>query len=230
MTAATRSARHARRRGRARPRRHRLARARQARRRRRLANGQLEIGRRRRPGPGARPLGSPPGRPALRRRRGGRPRRPARPRRRGRDRAATTGVQARRFALPPISTHVLDTARGRPAEGVRVELFRGDELLASRRDRRRRPHPRPRRRRAGQSTGSSSIRLRRSSAASTSSRARARATTTSRCSSRPTGARPTAAADGRRARRALRGADALRRAAGGDRGPARPARTRSRAS
>jgi 5-hydroxyisourate hydrolase len=31
-----------------------------------------------------------------------------------------------------ISTHVLDTARGGPAAGVRVELYRGDELLASR--------------------------------------------------------------------------------------------------
>lgn len=31
-----------------------------------------------------------------------------------------------------ISTHVLDTARGGPAAGVRVELFRGDDLVASR--------------------------------------------------------------------------------------------------
>ena len=30
-----------------------------------------------------------------------------------------------------ISTHVLDTERGRPAAGVRVELFRGDERLAA---------------------------------------------------------------------------------------------------
>jgi 5-hydroxyisourate hydrolase len=30
-----------------------------------------------------------------------------------------------------ISTHVLDTATGRPAEGVRVELYRSDELVAS---------------------------------------------------------------------------------------------------
>ena len=30
-----------------------------------------------------------------------------------------------------ISTHVLDTANGRPAAGVRVELYRGDELVAS---------------------------------------------------------------------------------------------------
>ena len=28
-----------------------------------------------------------------------------------------------------ISTHVLDTERGRPAVGVRVELYRGDELV-----------------------------------------------------------------------------------------------------
>jgi 5-hydroxyisourate hydrolase len=30
-----------------------------------------------------------------------------------------------------ISTHVLDTERGRPAQGVRVELYRGDELIGS---------------------------------------------------------------------------------------------------
>ena len=30
-----------------------------------------------------------------------------------------------------ISTHVLDTGRGEPARGVRVELFRGDELVAT---------------------------------------------------------------------------------------------------
>jgi 5-hydroxyisourate hydrolase len=30
-----------------------------------------------------------------------------------------------------LSTHVLDTERGRPAAGVRVELFRGDELVGS---------------------------------------------------------------------------------------------------
>jgi 5-hydroxyisourate hydrolase len=29
-----------------------------------------------------------------------------------------------------ISTHVLDTGRGRPAEGVRVELFRDADLVA----------------------------------------------------------------------------------------------------
>ena len=31
-----------------------------------------------------------------------------------------------------ISTHVLDTGQGIPAEGVRVQLFRGDELVAER--------------------------------------------------------------------------------------------------
>ena len=31
-----------------------------------------------------------------------------------------------------ISTHVLDTARGGPAAGVRVELFLGDDLVAAR--------------------------------------------------------------------------------------------------
>ena len=30
-----------------------------------------------------------------------------------------------------LSTHVLDTERGRPAAGVRVELYRGDELVGS---------------------------------------------------------------------------------------------------
>ena len=30
-----------------------------------------------------------------------------------------------------LSTHVLDTDRGEPARGVRVELFRGDEVLAA---------------------------------------------------------------------------------------------------
>jgi 5-hydroxyisourate hydrolase len=30
-----------------------------------------------------------------------------------------------------VSTHVLDTAAGRPASGVRVELCRGSEVLAS---------------------------------------------------------------------------------------------------
>jgi 5-hydroxyisourate hydrolase len=31
-----------------------------------------------------------------------------------------------------ISTHVLDTERGAPARGVRVTLYRGDELVAER--------------------------------------------------------------------------------------------------
>ena len=30
-----------------------------------------------------------------------------------------------------VSTHVLDTERGRPASGVRVELYRGDELVGA---------------------------------------------------------------------------------------------------
>jgi 5-hydroxyisourate hydrolase len=30
-----------------------------------------------------------------------------------------------------VSTHVLDTERGRPAEGVRVELWHGDALVGS---------------------------------------------------------------------------------------------------
>ena len=31
-----------------------------------------------------------------------------------------------------ISTHVLDTRKGGPAVGVRIELYRGDELIAAR--------------------------------------------------------------------------------------------------
>ncbi|MFL6016714.1 MAG: hydroxyisourate hydrolase [Gaiellaceae bacterium] len=31
-----------------------------------------------------------------------------------------------------ISTHILDTRKGGPATGVRIELYRGDELIASR--------------------------------------------------------------------------------------------------
>src|SRR5260221_1578124 len=31
-----------------------------------------------------------------------------------------------------ISTHVLDTEHGQPARGVKVELYRGDELVAER--------------------------------------------------------------------------------------------------
>jgi len=30
-----------------------------------------------------------------------------------------------------LSTHVLDTERGRPAAGIHVELWRGDELVGS---------------------------------------------------------------------------------------------------
>jgi 5-hydroxyisourate hydrolase len=30
-----------------------------------------------------------------------------------------------------ISTHVLDTATGRPAAGVRIELYRADQLVAA---------------------------------------------------------------------------------------------------
>lgn len=33
--------------------------------------------------------------------------------------------------MPSLSTHVLDTGQGRPAAGVQVELWRGDELVAS---------------------------------------------------------------------------------------------------
>ena len=34
--------------------------------------------------------------------------------------------------MASVSTHVLDTGRGRPAAGVEVELWRGEELVASR--------------------------------------------------------------------------------------------------
>ena len=33
--------------------------------------------------------------------------------------------------MTSLSTHVLDTAAGRPAQGVRVELLRGGELVAA---------------------------------------------------------------------------------------------------
>jgi 5-hydroxyisourate hydrolase-like protein (transthyretin family) len=33
--------------------------------------------------------------------------------------------------MASLSTHVLDTGEGRPAEGVAVELWRGDEQVAS---------------------------------------------------------------------------------------------------
>jgi 5-hydroxyisourate hydrolase len=33
--------------------------------------------------------------------------------------------------MTTISTHVLDTERGAPAAGVRVELWRGDDLVGS---------------------------------------------------------------------------------------------------
>ena len=33
--------------------------------------------------------------------------------------------------MTTVSTHVLDTERGRPAAGVRVELFRGDDLVGA---------------------------------------------------------------------------------------------------
>ena len=32
--------------------------------------------------------------------------------------------------MSSLSTHVLDTGAGRPAQGVLVELYRGDELLS----------------------------------------------------------------------------------------------------
>ncbi len=76
-----------------------------------------------------RPLGAAPGRPAVRGRRGGRPRRAPPPGGRGRDRAPTADASEKIRLM--LSTHVLDTANGGPAAGVRVELFRGDDLVAS---------------------------------------------------------------------------------------------------
>ena len=48
--------------------------------------------------------------------------------------------QAARLGRMTLSTHVLDTERGRPAAGVRVELWQGAELVGVGRDRRRRTH------------------------------------------------------------------------------------------
>ena len=33
--------------------------------------------------------------------------------------------------MTTVSTHVLDTAAGRPAQGVRIELYRGAELVGA---------------------------------------------------------------------------------------------------
>jgi 5-hydroxyisourate hydrolase len=33
--------------------------------------------------------------------------------------------------ITTVSTHVLDTAKGRPAQGVRIELFRAEQLVGS---------------------------------------------------------------------------------------------------
>src|SRR5438270_2830615 len=79
-------------------------------------------------------------------------------------------------------------------------------------------------------TGSCSTRRRRSSAASSWRSSSPTATTTSRCSSLPTRARPTAAANGRRARGALRRAHPARRAARRARGSARRGPRRDRAA
>ena len=75
--------------------------------------------------------GAAPRRHAARRRRGGRPRRPLV--RADEEEIAREHRKARRarLAAMTISTHVLDTERGQPAAGVRVELWRGDELVGS---------------------------------------------------------------------------------------------------
>ena len=46
--------------------------------------------------------------------------------------------------MSQVTTHVLDTAAGRPADGVAVTLERDGRVVATRHDRRRRPHRRPR--------------------------------------------------------------------------------------
>src|SRR5262249_62373379 len=73
-----------------------------------------------------------PGRSAARGGRGGRPRRRARSRRRGGDRATASGAREKiRGMSSSVSTHVLDTAGGRPAPGVRVDLYDGEALLGT---------------------------------------------------------------------------------------------------
>ena len=49
-----------------------------------------------------------------------------------RKRSRSSTEQEYDAAVVSISTHVLDTERGEPARGVRVELFRGDLLLSVR--------------------------------------------------------------------------------------------------
>ena len=89
--------------------------------------------------------------------------------------------QARRLWQMTVSTHVLDTERGRPAAGVRVELYGADGSLAGEGvtddDGR---IARARRVGARAPTASSSIRRRRSSSASSSRSSSARATSTCR--------------------------------------------------
>ena len=112
--------------------RHRVAGARQAGGHRRLAHRRPSAGGRRRSGGRVGAVGAPPGRPALRRRRGGRPRRSARESGRGRDRAGTPRPGAKIPSVSvSLSTHVLDTGKGEPARGVRVELLRGSDPVGS---------------------------------------------------------------------------------------------------
>jgi 5-hydroxyisourate hydrolase len=49
-----------------------------------------------------------------------------------RKRSRSSTEQEYDAAVVSISTHVLDTERGEPARGIRVELLRGDLLLAVR--------------------------------------------------------------------------------------------------
>ena len=115
---------HPRRRGSTRPRRYRLAGARQAGGLRRLVDRRSRAWRRRGSRRRARLRRPASGRPARRRRRERRARRGARAgRRRGDCPSAPNPGGEVRVLTASLSTHVLDTAAGKPAEGVRVELL-----------------------------------------------------------------------------------------------------------
>ena len=141
------------------------------------------------------------GRPAGGRRRGRRARRRPRAGGRSRDRARTAGTSAKiRRMRVSISTHVLDTAAGRPAAGVRVEVRRSDELLAADETD---AEGRITRLVDSLEPGTYSLVFSPPSPFFTRVEFKSsspRVTTTSPCSCPPTDARPTAAADRRRAR------------------------------
>ncbi len=143
------AARHARRRGSARPRRHRLARA--------AASAPTSPSGARTGSSSAAPTipvaglvfsGATSRRPAVRRRRGGRPRRPARQRRRGRDRAGTSASRredSRRDASRSPPTCSTPAAASRRAASA-SSCCAATRSSRAGRDRRRRPDRRARRR------------------------------------------------------------------------------------